>query len=64
LRVIKLENGQGIENMLLIDNSCLSYSLNLDNGIPILPFYDNLKDEEFLHLTYYLRCLLEKNKIF
>ena len=46
--------------MLLIDNSCLSYSLNLDNGLPILPFYDNPKDEEFMHLTYYLRCLHEK----
>ena len=45
--------------MLIIDNSCLSFAFNIGNGVPILPFYDNQKDEEMKHLTYYLNCLIE-----
>ena len=43
--------------MIIIDNSCLSYALNIDNGVPILPYYDNDRDEELKHMTYYLNCL-------
>jgi TFIIF-interacting CTD phosphatase-like protein len=46
--------------MIIIDNSCLSYSLNVDNGVPILPYYDSERDEELKHLTYYLNCLVEQ----
>ena len=45
--------------MLLVDNSALSFSLNVHNGVPILPFYDNKSDEELKHLTYYLMGLNE-----
>jgi len=47
--------------MIIIDNSCLAYSMNIDNGVPILPFYDNYYDEELKHLTYYLNCLWDRN---
>lgn len=46
--------------MVLVDNSVLSFAMQLDNGIPILPFYTDRKDEELLHLVYYLRCLVEE----
>lgn len=60
LRVI--ENVPGAK-MIIIDNSCLSYALNIDNGVPILPYYDNESDEELKHLTYYLNCLWDQNII-
>ena len=50
-----------MKDVLIIDNSCLSFAFNLNNGIPILPFYDNQDDEELKHLTYYLNCLEESN---
>ena len=46
-----------LTKIVIIDNSCLSYALNIDNGVPILPYYDNDRDEELKHLTYYLNCL-------
>ena len=46
--------------MIIIDNSCLSYALNVDNGVPILPYYDSERDEELKHLTYYLNCLVDQ----
>ena len=56
LRVIYNRN---LKDIIIIDNSALSFSLNLNNGIPILPFYDNIEDEELKHLTFYLNCLRE-----
>lgn len=56
LRVI---GNRSLKRMVLIDNNCLSFALNINNGIPILPFYDNPKDEELKHLSYYLKCLTE-----
>jgi hypothetical protein len=43
-----------MENMIIIDNSVLSFAFQLDNGVPILPFYDNYDDNEMLFLKNYL----------
>ena len=42
---------------MIVDNAVYSFGFQLDNGIPILPFYDDKNDEEMLHLVYYLKCL-------
>ena len=43
-----------MKDLLIVDNSALSFALNVLNGVPILPYYDNQNDEELKHLTYYL----------
>jgi len=43
--------------MVLIDNAAYSFSFQVENGIPIIPFYDNKQDTELLHLVSYLREL-------
>ncbi|CAD8135963.1 unnamed protein product [Paramecium octaurelia] len=58
LRVI---GNRQIENLLLIDNAPYSYCYQIDNGVPIIPFYDNKFDKELVFLTDYL-LKLEKNK--
>jgi CTD small phosphatase-like protein 2 len=40
-----------LKDILIIDNSCLSFAFNIDNGIPIVPFYDDNNDQELKHLT-------------
>ena len=49
-----------LSRVALIDNNSISYALNIDNGIPILPFYNDSEDEELRHLTYYLNCMVEQ----
>lgn len=49
-----------IKDLIIIDNSASSFGFNVNNGIPILPFYDNPEDEELKHLTFYLNCLQEQ----
>lgn len=56
LRILKNIN---LRDAIIIDNSILSFAFHLDNGIPILPFYDNKNDNEFLSLINYLNFLSE-----
>ena len=51
LRIIK---NIPLEDMVIIDNSVLSFAFHLDNGITILPFYSNKEDNEMLNLKDYL----------
>lgn len=48
---------RNLKNLVLIDNAAYSYSLQLDNGIPILPFYSNKKDSELRELADFLFSL-------
>ena len=49
--------------MVLVDNSVLSFAMQIENGIPILPFYTSKADEELLHLVYYLKCLVVQDDV-
>ena len=60
LRIIQ---NRSLKDMLIIDNSCLSFAFNINNGVPILPFFDNEEDEELKHLTYYLNRLLDQSVV-
>ena len=46
-----------MEDMVIVDNSVYSFAYQIDNGIPIIPFYHEPTDEEMLHLIFYLNCL-------
>ena len=48
---------------MIVDNSVYSFAYHIDNGIPIIPFYRDKKDEEMLHLIYYLNCLANSKDV-
>lgn len=60
LRVIK---NVPLSNMIIIDNSVLSFAFQLDNGIPILPYYSNKDDIEMNFLKNYLIKLVKYDNI-
>ena len=42
------------------------YLYQLENGIPIIPFYDseqNKNDEELMHLIYYFKCIADSEDV-
>ena len=43
-----------LNNIVVIDNSFISFYFKLNNGIPILPYYNSFKDNELICLSYYL----------
>ena len=51
LRIIK---NVKLKNMIIVDNSVLSFAFHLSNGIPILPYYSNKADNELLFLRDHL----------
>ena len=47
LRIIK---NRDLKDMVIVDNLLHSFGLQIDNGIPILEFTGNKKDEELRYL--------------
>lgn len=43
LRILK---NRDLKNVLLVDNAAYSYALQLENGVPIIPFYMRKDDTE------------------
>jgi len=54
LRVI---GGRNLKDIILVDNAAYSFGFQIENGIPIIPFYDNKADQELRHLIPYLKFL-------
>jgi CTD small phosphatase-like protein 2 len=52
-----------LKDVVIVDNAVYSFGFQLDNGIPIIPFYDDKSDEELLHLIYYFNCLVRFDDI-
>ena len=46
--------------MVLIDNAGYSFAFQIDNGIPILNYYEGKDDKELLELMDYLNLLKEE----
>jgi CTD small phosphatase-like protein 2 len=51
LRIIQDRN---LKDIILVDNSIVSFAFNLDNGVPISAFIRQPCDEELLYLVSYL----------
>jgi len=47
-----------LKDIIIIDNSILSFAFHIENGIPILPYYENKDDIELRVLVNYLRFLV------
>ena len=46
-----------MEKIVIVDNSILSFVYQINNGIPILPFYSNDNDNELQNLLDYLHFM-------
>lgn len=46
-----------LKNVLIIDNAVYSFGYHLDNGVPMVPFYDNRGDRELVLLMQYVESL-------
>lgn len=60
IKDLRIFKNVDIKDMLIVDNSLLSFACHLDSGIPILPFYDNKSDIELVYLANYLESIANK----
>ncbi len=57
LRIFK---NRSLSDLILIDNSVYSFAFQLENGVPIIPYYnDKQGDEELFHLITYMQGVAE-----
>ena len=54
IKDLNIFEGVDLKDMVIIDNSILSYAYHLNNGIPIMPYYSGDKDFELMFLVGYL----------
>lgn len=54
---LRILANRDLSNVVLVDNAAYSFGFQIENGIPILPFYYNKKDQELQHLMGYLKYL-------
>jgi len=48
-----------LKSTVIVDNTVMSFAFQLDNGVPIMPFYDEKEDTTMLKITEYLMSLKE-----
>ena len=49
--------GRDLKNIIIVDNSPLSYALHPENGLPILTWFEDKSDRELYHITPILEFL-------
>ena len=52
-----------LKNIVIIDNSVLSFAYHLNNGIPIVPYYNSKEDSELIILSKYLLFIADSNDL-
>ncbi len=68
IKDLRILGDRNLSDVLIVDNAVYSFGYQLDNGIPIVPFYYDKRDDELKSLTtylktiYYLNDLREANK--
>ncbi|CAG9309984.1 unnamed protein product [Blepharisma stoltei] len=60
LRVI---GNRRLKDMLIIDNSAYSFAHQIDNGIPIISWYNDSDDRELYKLIDYLKVVAKSNDV-
>jgi len=51
---LRIFANRDIKDVAIVDNACYSFGYQIENGVPIIPFYHNKNDEELKHLKNYL----------
>ena len=54
---LRVLGNRSMQNMIIVDNAAYSFGYQINNGIPVIPYYDNKNDQELKHLIPYLKFL-------
>ena len=60
LKDLRIFEQWSLDDMILIDNCSHSFAFQLDNGYPILSYYEDSDDRELVALTHYMLRIIDK----
>jgi len=63
IKDLRMIANRDLRDVLLVDNASYSFGYQLDNGIPIIPFYNDKTDKELLHLMQYLKWVIDSEDV-
>ena len=55
--------GINLKDVIIVDNAACSFGFQIDNGVPILPFFDDQNDEELVHLMSYFETIIDSEDL-
>lgn len=61
LKDLRIFANRFLRDLVIVDNSVLSFVLQLENGVPIIPFTKDREDKELLRLKKYLLNLVSND---
>lgn len=59
IKDLSIFKGIDLKDIVIIDNSVVSFAYHLYNGLPVLPYYDSENDSELLLLACYLNYIAQ-----
>ena len=59
IKALRVFKNISLDDIVIIDNSVLSFAFHLDNGIPILPYYSGSDEKEMKCLVQLLEKLAD-----
>ena len=59
IKDLSIFKGIDLKDIVIIDNSVVSFAYHLYNGLPVLPYYDSENDKELLLLACYLEYIAQ-----
>lgn len=63
IKDLRILSERDMKNVLIVDNSIYSYGFNLNNGVPIIPFYGDFDDTELEDLEKFLLQAIKFNDV-
>ena len=63
IKDLRMIANRSLKDVLIVDNASYSFGYQLDNGIPIIPFYNDRNDKELLHLIQYLKWVIDSEDV-
>lgn len=57
IKDLRMIDNRELKDVVILDNYVHSFAFNVDNGIPILEWRNDPKDDEFLHMIEYFKTL-------
>lgn len=59
IKDLRIFGDRELSDLILVDNAAYSFGNQLENGVPIIPYYNNKEDQELKNLVPFLKTLAE-----